>query len=195
MQTKKQITQLHLVAAAVLATQLTGCVPIILGGAAAGGVMAVDRRSSGIYLEDQNIEMKASKNIADNIAKNDIHFNLVSYNRNVLITGEAINEETKTKAGDITKRIDNVRSVTNELAIGPKTELDSRTHDTYITSKVKTKILAENAFPSNTVKVVTENSVVYLMGILNHKEADIAADIAKNTEGVTKVVKVFEYTD
>ena len=157
--------------------------------------MAVDRRSSGIYLEDQNIEMKASKNIADNIAKNDIHFNLVSYNRNVLITGEAINEETKTKAGDITKRIDNVRSVTNELAIGPKTELDSRTHDTYITSKVKTKILAENAFPSNTVKVVTENSVVYLMGILNHKEADIAADIAKNTEGVTKVVKVFEYTD
>lgn len=188
-------TAIQLLAALALSTQLTACVPIILGGAAAGGIMAVDRRTTGIYLEDQNIEMKASKQIADNIAENDIHFNLVSYNRNLLLTGEAINETTRTKAGDLAKRIDNVRSLTNELIIGPKTELGSRTNDAFLTSKVKAKILAANRFPNNIIKVVTENSVVYLMGVINHKEGDDAADIARNTEGVQKVVKVFEYVD
>jgi osmotically-inducible protein OsmY len=190
----KHSAAIQILAAIALSTQLTACVPIILGGAAAGGIMAADRRTSGIYLEDQNIELKASKNIDDQIGK-DIHFNIVSYNRNVLITGEVINEVSKTKAEGIIKRTDNVRSVTNELIIGPKSELGSRSNDAFLTTKVKTRILASNRFPTNHVKVVTENSVVYLMGIVSRKEAEDAADIARDTDGVQKVVKVFEYLD
>jgi osmotically-inducible protein OsmY len=86
-----------------------------------------------------------------------------------------------------------VRNITNELVVGPKSSISSRSNDTYITSKVKTKFVTENKFQANYVKVVTENSVVYLLGIVNKAEADAAAEIASNTEGVAKVVKVFEY--
>ncbi len=91
------------------------------------------------------------------------------------------------------KSIEHVRAITNEITVAPKTDISSRSNDTYLTSKVKTKFLAENQFPANYVKVVTENSAVYLMGIVTKAEADAAAAIASNTDGVSRVVKVFEY--
>jgi osmotically-inducible protein OsmY len=119
--------------------------------------------------------------------------NAASYNYNVLLTGEATDEETKSKAEAIAKTIPHVRNVTNELTVGMISTISNRTNDTYITSKVKTRMVSENRFPANYVKVVTEASVVYLMGLVTHKEADDATDIARSTEGVTKVVRVFEY--
>jgi osmotically-inducible protein OsmY len=185
---------IRLFAAAALATQLTACVPVVVGGAAAGGAMAADRRTSGTYIEDQGIEIKGEKAIIEQIAEN-IHANVTSFNRNVLITGEAFNQESKDKATAIVKNIDNVRSVTNEVIIAGKSTLTGRSNDTYITSKVKARMLSENRFPANYVKVVTENSTVYLMGLVTHQEADDATEIARGTEGVEKVVKVFEYMD
>jgi osmotically-inducible protein OsmY len=168
-------------------------VPVVVGGAAAGGAMAADRRTSGIYIEDENIELKALKLMETNLGEH-AHVNVTSYNRNVLLTGEVPTAESKTKAESLVKEITNIRNMTNEIAISPKSSIGSRSNDSYLTSKIKTKFVTENKFPANYVKVVTENSVVYLIGIVTQAEADAAAEIARNTSGVTKVVKVFEYT-
>jgi osmotically-inducible protein OsmY len=182
----------QLLAAMALASQITACVPVVVGGAAAGGAMAADRRTSGVYVEDQNIEVKASHSIGD-VVTDLSHVNITSFKGNVLVTGEVPDETTKTKVGDTVKAVESVRNVTNELAISPKSSLSSRTNDSYITSKVKAQFVSENRFPANYVKVVTENSVVYLMGYVTPAEGDAAAEIARNTAGVDKVVKVFEY--
>ena len=183
---------LKLLVAALLATQISACVPVVIGGAAAGGAMAADRRTSGIYVEDQNIELKASKSVYD--ALTDLsHVNITSFKGNVLITGEVPDEASKTKVANVVLAIENVKGITNELVIGPKTSISSRTNDSYLTSKVKAQFVTENRFQANHVKVVTENSVVYLMGYVTQKEAEDAAEIARNTSGVSRVVKVFEY--
>ena len=176
----------------MLVAQLSACVPVIVGGAAAGGAVAADRRTSGIFVEDENIELKAVKHMETTLGEN-AHVNVTSYNRNVLLTGEVPNEAAKTSAEAFVKSIQNVRAITNEIAVAPKTSISSRSNDTYLTSKVKTKFVTENQFPANYVKIVTENSVVYLLGIVNKTEADAAVEIARNTDGVDKVVKVFEY--
>jgi osmotically-inducible protein OsmY len=183
---------LYLITAVVLATNLSGCLPVVAGGAATGGIMAADRRSSGAFVDDKTIELKAENEIATQL-QDKIHANAVSYNYNVLLTGEASDEETKSKAEALAKAIPHVRNVTNEIVVGLISSISSRASDSYITSKVKGRFLTENRFPANYVKVVTENSVVYLMGLVTHKEADDAVDIARSTEGVAQVVKVFEY--
>jgi osmotically-inducible protein OsmY len=185
-------TALKLILSAALISQITACVPVVVGGAAAGGAMAADRRTSGIYVEDENIELKAFKKMETNLGEN-AHVNVTSYNRNVLLTGEVPVAESKTKAENLVKEITNTRSITNEISVAPKTSLGSRSSDSYITTKIKTKFVTENKFPANYVKVVTENSVVYLMGIVTNAEAEAAVEIARNTDGVTKVIKVFEY--
>jgi osmotically-inducible protein OsmY len=187
----KHLTVQVILSLAVI-TSLAACVPIVAGGAAAGGAVAADRRTSGIFVEDENIELKAVKYAETTLGEN-AHINITSYNRNVLLTGEAPDEETKAKAEAFVKGIQNVLTVTNEIVVGPKSSLSSRSNDTYLTSKVKTQFLTENKFQANYVKVVTENSVVYLLGIVNKAEADAATEIASNTSGVEKVVKVFEY--
>ncbi len=181
-----------LIAAAILSTQLIACVPAVVGGAAAGGAIAADRRTSGIYVEDENIELKAVKFMETTLG-DQAHVNVTSYNRNVLLTGEVPDDKAKASAEAFVKSIENVRNITNEIAIGPKTDIGSRSNDTYLTSKIKTKFVTENQFPANYVKIVSENSVVYLLGIVTKAEGDAAAAIASNTDGVSKVVKVFEY--
>lgn len=185
-------TLLKLILSTALISQITACVPIVVGGAAATGAMAADRRTSGIYVEDENIELKAVKKMETNLGEN-AHVNVTSYNRNVLLTGEVPVAESKSKAENLVKEITNIRSITNEITVEPKSSIGSRSNDSYITSKIKTKFVTENKFPANYVKVVTENGVVYLLGIITNKEADDAVEIARNTDGVTKVVKVFEY--
>ncbi|MEN9725290.1 MAG: hypothetical protein RLZZ98_799 [Pseudomonadota bacterium] len=192
MLSKTSVGTLILVAA--LGTQLTACVPVVAGGAAAGGLVAADRRSTGAYLEDQEIELKAEKAINDNLKEN-VHANVTSYNRRVLITGEVSNEANKAKAESVVKPIQNVNRINNQLVIGANTTISSRTNDAYITSKVKTKFISENKFAANLVKVVTENGTVFLLGMVTHKEGDDAAEIASKVSDVKKVVKDFEYID
>lgn len=181
-----------LLVAIALTSQIAACVPVVVGGAAAGGAIAADRRTTGVYVEDENIEIKTIKKIYDALGEA-AHVNVTSYKGNVLLTGEVPDENAKTKASEIVTATTSVRSVTNELVIGLKTSIGSRANDSYLTSKVKAKFVSENRFAANLVKVVTENNVVYLMGYVTQKEADDAVEIARNTNGVTKVVKVFEY--
>ncbi len=193
MRTLNLSSSAKLMAAILLSMQLAACVPVIAGGAVAGGVMASDRRTSGIYIEDQAIELKAKKMIIDNIGTANINVSVTSFNLNVLLTGEAISETIREKAERAALSVENVKSVTNELAISEKSGLGTSASDTYITSKVKANMVKENRFPSNYVKVVTENSIVYLMGMVTREEAEDAVDIARGISGVEKVVKVFEY--
>lgn len=184
----------QLLLAATVCSALSACVPVVAGGAAAGGLVAADRRTSGAYVEDEGIEWKANNRIKDTLGDK-IHVNVTSYNRNVLLTGEAIDESAKTKAETLARSVENVRQVTNELQVSGASALTARANDSYLTTKVKTAFLQANLFPSNYVKVVTENSVVYLLGVVTHKEADDAVEIARSTDGVQKVVKVFEYIE
>ncbi len=179
----------------IVGTQMTACVTAAVGGAAAaGGAVALDRRTAGIYVEDENIEIKASQQIRKTLNEQ-AHINVTSYNLNVLLTGEAPTEEARTEAENIVKAIENVSNINNEIVVGPKSSIQDRSHDVYLTSKVKANFVAEKDFSANNVKVVTEAGVVYLMGLVSDYEGRLATEIARTTDGVAKVVKVFEYTD
>lgn len=179
---------------AALAASLQGCFPVVATGVGAGVLMVDDRRTSGAYVEDQGIELKASSRIEDKFNAV-VHVNVTSFNRNVLLTGEAPDERKKAEVEQIVQGVPNVRSVINEIAVAGLTPFSSRSNDTYITSKVKTRMIDAQKFSPNHVKVVTENGVVYLMGLVTRKEAEDAVEVARTTTDVRKVVKVFEYLD
>ncbi|MGQ0749882.1 MAG: BON domain-containing protein [Betaproteobacteria bacterium] len=185
----------RLVLAVLLAVPLVnGCAPLIVGGAAATGVMvAEDRRTVGTITEDQAIELKAANRIGDRV-KN-AHVNVTSYNRMVLLTGEVADAAAKSAAEKTAQGVENVRTVFNELAVGPNSALSARANDTYLTSVVKARFVDAQRFSPVHVKVVTEAGVVYLLGLVTRKEADAATQIARTTRGVQRVVRVFEYLD
>lgn len=173
---------------------LAGCVPMFAIGTAAGTgtYISEDRRTSGMFIEDEGIELKGSRRIYQQFG-NTVHINVTSYNRIVLLTGEAPNATIKADIEKLMMGVDNVRKIYNEIAVAGNTSLASRSNDTLITSTVKARFLAERKFQINHVKIVTENKVVYLLGVVTRQEADNAARIASSTAGVSKVVKVFEY--
>ena len=174
---------------------LSACVPIVIGAAVAGTALVVaDRRSVGAQADDEAIELKIQNNIGGTFGDR-VHVNATSYNGIVLLTGEVPTAELKTQVEQIARTTPKVRGVDDELAVGAVTTIGARSNDSYITSKVKARLVETNKVPANLVKVVTERQIVYLMGILSHAEADAAAQIAATTSGVQHVVKVFEYTD
>ncbi len=186
---------LFVIALLALTPHLHGCAGVVSAGAGTAVLVTQDRRTTGTYVEDQNIEAKASKALEARFGDDDkIHINVMSYNRYVLLTGEVPDEETRTQAGVTALGIENVRNVQNELVVGPVTSGSQRATDAYITSKVKAQFLSQNEIKVNHVKVVTDNNVVYLMGLATSREADEATEIARSTSGVTKVVRVFEIT-
>ncbi|HET8877498.1 MAG TPA: BON domain-containing protein [Casimicrobiaceae bacterium] len=174
---------------------LSGCVPLVIAGAAGGAALvAADRRSVGAQTDDEAIELKMANNIGAGYGDR-VHVNVTSYNGIVLLTGEVPSPELKRSIEEIAKSTAKVRSVTDELSVGPVSSIGSRTNDSYITSKVKARFVEANKFAPNHVKVVTERQVVYLMGLVRRAEADAAAQIAATTSGVVRVVKLFEYID
>jgi osmotically-inducible protein OsmY len=177
---------------AAAASLLGGCVPLIVGGAAVGGTLvAVDRRSTGIQVEDQSIELKASARAREAIGDKG-RVSVTSYNRVVLLTGEVAGEAEKTAAEQAIGRVENVRSVVNELVIGETSSVGSRSNDTLLTSKVKATLLDAKDVQSGAFKVVTEHGTVYLMGRLTEREATRGAELARSVAGVNKVVRVVE---
>lgn len=173
---------------------LQGCFPVIATGFGAGALLANDRRTTGTYIEDEGIEDRSLNRI--NIKyKDGIHVNVTSYNRHVLITGEVLNEDLKTDIGKIVADVPNVKAVSNELTVSGLSGISSRSSDTLITGDVKLRFVNNKVFQPDHVKVVTEHGTVYLMGLVYHKEADEAAQIASTTGGVERVIKMFEYLD
>lgn len=181
-----------IVGALAALTGLGACAPLLIGGAIVGGsMMAIDRRSSGTQVDDQSIELKAINRVSETIGDRG-HVNTTSYNRLVLITGEVPTEADKVAVEQAVAKIESVRSIVNELGIAGASSLGARSNDTILTSKVKASLVDAKDLQSNTIKVVTERSTVFLMGRVTEREAKRATEVARGVSGVQKVVRVFE---
>jgi len=179
-------------AAVVVGSSLSACVPLVIGGAAMGGAfIATDRRTSGAQLEDEGIELRANNRIGQSLSEN-AHVNVTSYNRQVLLTGEVPTAADQKKLQELVLRVENVRSVVNEVGVLGASSLTQRSSDTLITGKVKATLVDAKDVQSNTFKITTERGVVYLMGRVSLREANRATDLARSIGGVQKVVRVFD---
>ncbi|MEO7558485.1 MAG: BON domain-containing protein [Gammaproteobacteria bacterium] len=173
---------------------LPGCVPLLVTGAATGVAMVHDQRSAGAVIDDQGIEIKAAALLrGDEQLRGEAHLNVTSYNGIVLVTGEAPTADLRDRVTDIVRNIDKVRTVHNEVIIAAPSSLMARSSDTLLTGKVKARLLGTRGFDSTRVKVVSSGGVVYLMGLVTHNEDEIATEMARTTDGVQRVVKIFEY--
>ena len=176
----------------LVAGALSACAPLLVGGAAVGtALVASDRRTPGTQLEDETIEIKARSRIREAVGDR-VHVNVTSYNRTVLLTGEAPNEADKAAIEAVVRPIDNVRNVMNEIAVHPIVSLAEMSNDALITSKVKASFVDARDIFANAYKVTTEHGVVYLMGRVTDREANRAVELARGVRGVRKVVKAFE---
>lgn len=173
-----------------------GCAAVVATTAVVGTDMATDRRTSGMYIEDQSIELKASSAISDDPGLDEQgEVSITSYNRLVLITGQVPSEELKRRATEIVRKIANVRTVHNELRIKAPESFLSGTNDAWLTTKTKSMLLAEKDLTSHHVKVITENGDVFLMGMVTRDEAKKAINVVREIDGVETVIEVFEYID
>ncbi len=180
------------IAGAAVVGGLGGCVPLAIGGAAVGtGLVVTDRRTSGIQLDDQTIEVRAGSRLRE-ISNSKMRVSATSYNRQVLLTGAVSSEADKQRIEAEVKKVDNVRSVVNEVRIGTPATLQQQANDTMITGLVKSSLVNTNDLLANIFKVVTESNTVYLMGIATSAELNRATDIVRRTSGVEKVVRVVE---
>ena len=176
---------------ATLLPSLQGCFPVVAAGVGTGVAATLDRRTLGTQTEDESIEWKAGSRVGDKL-KDRGHFNFTSYNRKVLLSGEAVSDEVKSEAERIVASIPNVQGVYNELIVGGSSSLTSRSNDAFITSKVKSRSIDAGKFNPLHVKVVTEAGTVFLLGMVTQAEADAAINVARTTAGVRKVVPLME---
>lgn len=174
-----------------VATTLQACAPLMVGGMVGGAMVASDRRTSGIQLEDEAIELKAANRIREMMGSR-AHISITSYNRQVLISGEAPNAQDRDYAAKLVGEVENVRKVVNELVVAPNSSLTDRSTDALITAKVKAQMVDSKDIFASAYKIVTERGVVYLMGRVTQREADRATEVARQVSGVKKVVRIFE---
>jgi len=175
----------------MLLSSLGACAPLMFAGVAGTALVASDRRTSGAQLEDESIEIRAQSRIRDNLGER-VHINVTSYNRQVLLTGEVTAEKDRQGALQLVERIENVKSVVNELSVMPMSNLSERSNDLLISAKVKASYVDSKDLFASAFKVVTERGVVYLMGRVTQREAKSATEKTRNVNGVNKVVRLFE---
>lgn len=186
----------HIVFLAAACGAIQGCAPVVVGAAAGGAVMvADDKRTTGTMVDDQTIELKVAGAFDDSKKLSDAHINVTSFNGIVLLSGEVPTPAQRVQAEQLALKVQKVRRVHNELTLGPNSSLGSRSKDTWITTKVKSKLFGDKKVSANQIKVVTEAGTVYLMGLVPHQEADAAVAVVRETDDVKRIVKLFEYTD
>jgi osmotically-inducible protein OsmY len=179
----------------VLVLQLAGCAVAAVSGAATGVAIVNDRRTAGTIFDDQTIEVKSTHALAQNkFLWKKSHITPISYNNVLLLVGQAPNEELKRQAEEAVRDIPRVRKVYNELSASEPVSIGIRTQDSWITTQIKAKLLAAKGVNPTRIKVVTENGVVYLMGLTTPEEEITATEIARTVRGVEKVVQVFDHT-
>ena len=193
-QTKRSLNRLMAagLAVAALGATLSACAPLMVAGAATGALVVVDRRTSGAQLDDQSIELRAGNRVKEQIAEGRARVAVTSYNRRVLLTGEASSDAIKTQIGQIVSQVENVKEVINELGVTSSPSLKERATDTLITGRLKASLVDAKDISASAFKVTTERGTVYLMGRVTQREADRATDIARNISGVARVVRAFE---
>jgi osmotically-inducible protein OsmY len=177
--------------AVLLGGALSACAPLVIGGAMTTAMVVVDRRTSGAQIEDQGIELRAASRLRDAMGDRG-NASVTSYNRQVLLTGEVANEQDKALVERTVAGVENVRSVVNELGVLGATSLTQRSADALVTGRIKATMIDARNLPASAFKVVTTRGSVYLMGRVTQSEADRATTIARNTQGVQRVVRVLE---
>jgi len=187
----KNRLSLSLIVLALTVPALQGCFPAVVAGAAVGVMSAHDRRTTGTQTDDETTEWRARARVPEQY-KAQSRVNFTSYNRRLLITGEVPNEDAKSAIEAEARKLEGVREVYNELAIGPISTLSQRSNDSFIDSKVKARLVDSNQVSANHIKVVTERGATYLMGVVNDREAKVAISVARTTAGVRKVVNILE---
>lgn len=170
---------------------LSGCIPLMVGGAVMTGMVATDRRTSGTVVEDEGIEIKAALRVRENLGER-AHVNVTSYNRQVLITGEVPNAQDRQLVEQVVANVDNVRNIVNELAILGNSTLTQRSSDSVVTGRVKAALLDTKDLFANSFKVVTEHGTTYVMGRVTQREATRATEVITAQSGVQRLVRVLE---
>lgn len=171
---------------------LSGCVALLAAGAA-GSLIVYDSRPIGVIEKDARIYHVISNNIANDPKFSESHIVVTSFNQVVLLAGQTNKASNRVLAEKIAKNTPNVVRVYNEITIGEPTALSTRSHDAWITGQVRAKMIAKKDLQSGSIRIVTEDSVVYVMGIATHSQANLAASVAREVPGVKKVVKIFRY--
>lgn len=179
----------------VTVSQLNGCARIIHATTSEPLQVNPNKRSFGTKLNDDRLETYARVNILKaDPAFEHARINIDSFNGLVLLTGQVQSEQLRQLAGSTVGAINSIRQVHNELLVGPVARFGSQSLDAWITTKIKTRLIA-SSIQSQRVDIITEAQTVFLMGLVTRHEADRIADIARTSDGVEQVVKVFEYLD
>lgn len=187
------MNRIKLLAALTLLALLQGCAAAVVAGGAGAVTAANDRRTLGAQIDDKNVVLKAQRALADNAATAEgSNINVTSYNGVILLTGQTRNEQIRQQAQALVRQLDGVRDVQNQIRLGNNTALTTRTRDSWISTKVKTQLLADKQVSGLNIKVVTENAEVFLMGIVSEQEAAKAVEITRHVEGVARVIRAFE---
>lgn len=175
---------------------LQGCIAAAAGGAATGTVMATDRRTAGTVMDDKTAEFKAIHAISLNKPLwQQSHITSISYNNVLLLVGQTPTAEFKREAEEAVSTIPKIRRIHNELTIAEPISLGTRSHDSWVTTQIKAKLVGTKEISATRIKVITEDNIVYLMGLVTAQEAEIATEIARAINGVDKVVQIFEYIE
>jgi len=182
---------IKLFAAILISVFISGCGVLAIGGVVAGASVMADRRSPAVQAIDKGIELEAGNALAKRYG-DDAHVNVTSFNQKVLLTGEVKDADIKGQVGAYVRAMKNVRSVFNELVIGPNSTYTARANDSFLESKIKTQMIFTDKLPSNSMAIVAEGSSVYLMGILSQNEAAIAKKVTSNADGVKDVYVYFD---
>lgn len=173
----------------------SGCVGVMLAGAAASGVVISDNRSFHVMNEDFRIGNEVREALRKEKALNNSHIVATSFNQAVFLGGQTTKASYRYLAEKVARKVTGVKRIYNEIAIAEPTDLERRAKDSWLSMRVKTMMLARKGLNSASIKVVTEDGVVYLMGRVDHSQANLATDVARRIEGVKRVVKIFQYQD
>lgn len=191
MMTKRWMTMTAVVVLTA-STALTACAPLLVGGAVGTGVVvATDRRTTGMQVEDQGIELRARRVVREALGDRG-RVIISSFNRRVLITGTVPTQTDKALVARLVAQVENVREIVDELGVMGDPALSVRSSDTLITTRVKAAFIDAKDLSANAISVTTERGVVYMMGRVTQREANRAADMARTVPGVQQVVRVFE---
>lgn len=175
------------------ASAVAACAPIVVGAVAAGTALVVtDRRTTGAQVDDQTIQLRLANELTAAFKTQPVHINVNSFDRKVLLTGEVPDEAAKARAEEIARASQNVRAVVNELAIAAPSSLSDRTADTALSGRVRAAFVNTREIAFNSIEIVTERRIVYLLGLVTENEGKIAALVASKVPGVQQVVKVFD---
>lgn len=182
--------------AAVALSSSVACAPLVVAGAGAGGVAAHDRRSVGAQVDDAAIELRGKAFVTgDDDLKKNAHVNVTSVNGIVLLTGETATAEQRDRVLAEVRNIPAVRRVVNEIRIMSPSAIGARANDTWLTTKIKTKLLNTRGVDASRVKAISEGASVYLLGLVTQEEGERATEAARRVNGVERVVKLFEYIE